>query len=443
MKTPYVPHVFGDGIENMLKARRGWLTAGVASSITWPSSDVCVEYAGDKYFLRGSELNGKPSPPGITIACDGNNRDDAIAKIYRFTSILSWFMGGYVDVSGYISGSHPCLYGDPRTVYSTLGIAGQKSFSCNHMPIIEEENVRKALAFWREGKRLEGVHASYSFLSYYKVIESQFDNSKKKVAWIEQAIDKLTDRAAKRVSELRSDNIDVSRHLFESGRCAVAHASLDGEIVDPDIPEDRRRLSEDLVVMGEIARAYICEELKVPDSRSLYRERNRLEPWDSLLSDEILDGLTCGKTPDNCDGLQGQEVSIGLWPDGSIDGLEKMTMHVDAIESGVVKVVLLNKRKTILLVFFLDYKNGKAHTNLEDGGLIYGENPPEESDVRAYATFFYNVLANGIAELRLEECEPIDCEVVIPVNIIPRAPKEAIEETVERFRAEAGTSEKA
>ena len=441
MKTPYVPHVFGDEIENMLKARIGWLTAGVASSIAWPSSDVCVEYAGDKYFLRGSELNEKKSPPGITIACDGNNRDEAIAKIYRFTSILSWFMGGYVDVSGYISGSRPCLYGDPRTVYSTLGIAGEKSFSCNHMPIIEEENVRKALAFWREGKRLESVHASYSFLSYYKVIESQFDNSKKKVAWIEQAIDKLTNRATKRVSELRSDNINVSRHLFESGRCAVAHASLDGEIVDPDIPEDRRRLSEDLVVMAEIARLYIREELKVPDSRSLYRDRNRLEPWNSLLSDETLNGLTCGNTPDNCDGLQGQEVSIGLWPDGPIAGLEKMTMHVDDIDSGVVKVVLLNERKTIILVFFLDYKNGKAHTNLEDGGVIYDENPPEESDVRAYSTFFYNVLANGISELHLRNCEPVDCEIVIPVNIIPRAPKEAIEETVERFRAEAGTSE--
>lgn len=440
MKTPYVPHVFGNDIENMLKARRGWLTAGVASSITWPSSDVCVEYAGDRYFLRGSELNGKPSPPGITIACDGNNRDRAIAKIYRFTSILSWFMGGYVDVSGYISGSHPCLYGDPRTVYSTLGIAGQKSFNCNHMPLIEDENVRKALAFWREGKRLESVHASYSFLSYYKVIESQFDNSKKKVAWIEQAIDKLKDRAANRVSELRSDSIDVSRHLFASGRCAVAHASLDGEIIDPDIPEDRRRLSEDLIVISELARAYISEELKVPDSRSLYRDRNRLEPWEPLLSNETLSALKCGNTPDNCDGLQGQEVSIGLWPDGPIVGLEKMTIHVDAIESGVIKVVLLNERKTILLVFFLDYKNGKAHTNLEDGGLIYDENPPEESDVRAYATFFYNVVANGIAELSLGDCEPIDCEVVIPVNIIPRAPEDAIEEAVERFRAKAGTS---
>lgn len=72
------------------------------------------------------------------------------------------------------------LYGG-RTVYSSLGIAGSKSFSCNHMPVIEHENVRKALAFWREGKRLRHVHNSYAFLSFYKVIESQFSNTTRKV----------------------------------------------------------------------------------------------------------------------------------------------------------------------------------------------------------------------------------------------------------------------
>ena len=345
-------------------------------------------------------------------------------------------MGGYVDVSGYVWGTHPILYGNPRTVYSSLGIAGTKSFNCNHMPIIEHENVRKALAFWREGKRLDEVHDSYAFLSFYKVIESQFSDSKKKVEWISASIDRLTDRAAKRVAELRQAGIDVSRHLFDSGRCAVAHASLEGEIIDPDIPSDRRRLSADLIVMEELARIYIRDELKVPDSRSLYRSRNRLAPWDSLLPEKKLEILRCGGTPENCDELQDLSVSVGLWPDGPINGLERMTMNVDAFKDGVVKVVLINDRKTVLLVFFLDYRSGKIHTNLEDGGLIYGENAPEEADVVSYATFFYKVLGNGIAELTCGDIEPVDCEVVIPVNIIPPNPDDAIKEAVQRFRSE-------
>lgn len=93
-------------------------------------------------------------------------------------------------------------------------------------------------------------------------------------------------------------------------------------------------------------------------------------------------------------------------------------MHVDAFENGVVKVVLINERKTILLVFFLDYRSGRVHTNLEDGGLLYGDNKPDENDVRAYASLFYKVFSNGIAELTCDNREPIDCEVVIPVNMM-------------------------
>jgi hypothetical protein len=437
MKTPYIKHTFGDEVDRKLRGRRGWLTAGVASSISWPSFDVCVHYAGDEYFLRGSEREGKPSPPGITIACNGSaEADEAVGKIYRFTSVLSWFEGGFVDVSGYTWGSHPTLYGG-RSVYSSMGIAGAKSFNCNHMPIIEDDNVRKALAFWREGKRLDEVHDSYAFLSFYKVIESQFADGKKKADWITANIETLTDRAAKRVAELRADGVDVSRHLFDSGRCAVAHASLEGEIVDPDIPADRKRMSADLVIMEELARIYIRDELNVPDSRSLYRTRNRLQPWDGLLPAATLEVLKQGGTPEDLSLLTGRGVSIGLWPDGPILGLERMTIHVDAFENGIVKIVLVNARKTILLVFFLDYRSGRIHTNLEDGGLLHGECKPDETDVRAYATFFYKVFGNGIAELTCGDIEPIDCEVVIPVNMMMTAsPDQAIAEAVERFRKE-------
>lgn len=435
MKTPYIRHTFGEEVAKKLQSRRGWLTAGVASSISWPSFDVCVEYAGDEYFLRGSERDGKASPPCITIRCNGDTEaDSAIGKIYRFTSVLSWFEGGFVDVSGYIWGSHPTLYGG-RTVYSSMGIAGPKSFNCNHMPVIEDDNVRKALAFWREGKRLDEVHDSYAFLSFYKVIESQFRKGRGRGKWITDHIDQLTDRAGKRVTELRAAGVNVSDHLFDSGRCAVAHASLEGEIVDPDIPKDRKRLSADLIVIEELARIYIRDELKVPDSRSLYRTRDRLAPWDKLLPAETLFTLRKGGTPEDVSALSGLKVAIGIWPDGPIPGLERTTMHVDAVDNGVIRIVLVNEKQTVLLAFFLDYKSGRLHTNLEDGGLLNGETKPDEDDARAYATFFYKVFSNGTAELTCGDLEPIDCEVVIPVNMMMTMSAErAIEAYVEQFR---------
>jgi hypothetical protein len=194
--------------------------------------------------------------------------------------------------------------------------------------------------------------------------------------------------------------------------------------------------------MQELARIYIRDELKVPDSRSLYRTRDRLEPWAPLLPSGVLDVLKKGGTPDDVSGLAGRIVSIGLWPDGPIQGLERMTMHVDAVEKGIVKIVLINERKTILLVFFLDYRSGRAHTNLEDGGLLYGKNKPNENDVKAYATFFYKVFSNGTTELMCEDSEPIDCEVVIPVNMMMTvSADQAISDEVERFRKEYAASD--
>lgn len=436
MAGPYIPHYFGEAVERKLRSRLGWLTAGVATSIPWPAADIWITYDGEDYILRGAQRNGEASPPGITIACDRDDVDEALSKVYRFSSILGWFKGGYVDVSGHVSGSHPMLYGDPRNVFSSLGQAGAKSFNCNHMPLIRDEPSRKALAFYREGQRLRRVHDGYCFLSFHKVIESQFANGKAKGEWINANLDLIEDEwAIKRIAELRAAGIDVGRHLFESGRCAVAHASLEGEIVDPDIPADRRRLNDDLSIREALACRYIRHELKIESDRDTYSTRNRLEPWHALLDEATLTQLKGGELPDKVKGLEGLQVSLGLWPEGPIASFETMTMHVDTVGAGAIKVVLINAKSTVCVVFVLDFRHGRIHTQLEDGGLFRtDQTQPDEADVRAYATFFYHVIGNAVAELTIEGFEPVDCEVVIPVNIIPGNPVTAIEEAVARFR---------
>ncbi|SON74623.1 hypothetical protein XFF6166_10006 [Xanthomonas citri pv. fuscans] len=47
---------------------------------------------------------------------------------------------------------------------------------------------------------------------------------------------------------------------------------------------------------------------------------------------------------------------------------------------------------------------------------------------------FHRVIGNAVIEFLVEGREPIDCEVVIPVNSIPRNPTDAVEEAVEPFR---------
>jgi hypothetical protein len=49
---PYIPHVFGDEVQERLKRGLSWLTAAVHHSISWPSHDVLVHYDGEDYYLR-------------------------------------------------------------------------------------------------------------------------------------------------------------------------------------------------------------------------------------------------------------------------------------------------------------------------------------------------------------------------------------------------------
>jgi hypothetical protein len=37
-------------------------------------------------------------------------------------------------------------------------------------------------------------------------------------------------------------------------------------------------------------------------------------------------------------------------------------------------------------------------------------------------------------ELIIDGAEPVDCEVIIPVNIVPRAPEEAVAQALAQYR---------
>jgi hypothetical protein len=436
MRTPYVRHVFGEEVQRKLRSRMGWLSAAVASSIPWPKKDVWIQYAGDDFILRGTENGQQPTAPAIAVPGNPQQIEESLARVYRLTSVLGWFLNGYVDVVETIQGSHPIGFGaQMRQAYSEVGQFGDRGFDCNHMPIVEPENVRIALAFWREGQRLTRIHDSYAFLSYFKVIESQYQKGSDRADWFARHVGLMTGDAGARVAQLRADGTDVGLHLYDSGRNAVAHASFGGGIVDPDIPADRRRIVADLVLMRELARHYIASELKVPTARELYRTRNRIEPWEPLIDAGMLAVLKAGGTPDEELGLDRLAVGLSLWPDDPMPGVSRLTLRVDAVHEGAARVLLFNERMTMMFAFVLDFRKGQIHTQLDNGSLLQNdEHSPTEDDVREFYTVFHRVIGNAVVELRVEGLEPVDCEVVIPVNIIPRNPEEAVAEAVEAFR---------
>jgi len=304
------------------------------------------------------------------------------------------------------------------------------------MPVIEDDQVRKALAFLREGRRLERVHEPYSFLSFFKVIESQFQ-SKDRIAWVEKNLDLVTEeRAVKRINELRGKGVNVNQHLFESGRCAVAHASVGGNIVDPDIPADRKRIAADLDIIAALANRYIKCDVEVPDEMDLYKTRDRVAPWHALMSPGAVAALKARghvESAEDLGKLEGATVSVRLWPDAPARQFDPMTLLPIESGDGVLKFIALSAQGTIVLAFAMDVARGRMHTLLNEGGMRSGVEIAED-DVEVYTRYFHSVVGNRVVELTIEGAEPVDCEVVIPVNIIPRAPEEAVAQALEQFR---------
>ncbi len=437
MKTPYVPHLFGADALAKVQGRFGWLTVGVASSIAWPEDDVWVDYDGFEFLLHGARQEGELRiSPCVSTPSPREDVDEALSRLYRFTSVLGFYKRGYVDITGRTWGTRMIRYGNPRDTFTTVLQAGKTGFSCNHMPVIEDDHIRKALAFLREGRRLERVHEPYSFLSFFKVLESQL-NSKERTAWVEKNLDLITEqRAVKRINELRGLGVNVNIHLFESGRCAVAHASVGGNIVDPDMPADRRRIAADLEIISALANRYLRVDAGVPDEMDLYCTRDRVAPWHPLMTPGAVAALKAGGHVERVEDLgmlNGATVSVRLWPDPPPKQFEAMKLLPIESGEGIVKFISMSVRGTIELVFVVDVANGRVHTVITEGGMRAGVAITEE-DVTDYTRYFHSVVGNRIVELFIEGAEPVDCEVVIPLNIIPQVPEEAVAQALEHFR---------
>jgi hypothetical protein len=124
-----------------------------------------------------------------------------------------------------------------------------------------DPKVRIALALYREAGSVRGT--PYEFLGYFKVINTRYSSGREQIAWINQTLPSLEDNdAKKRVAELSVTEKDIGQCLYDSGRCAVAHAFKD-PVVDPDDPNDVYRLGADMPVARALAEHLIEYEYRI------------------------------------------------------------------------------------------------------------------------------------------------------------------------------------
>ena len=210
----------------------------------------------------------------------------------RFLTTLSWVTGhGMSVVHGFSGGGRAMPLGRDRT----MGFALTEEFDLSYFPETMDEKAMLALALMREGRGLN--HPGYAFLTFYRVLEVAFPSRRVRDNWVTKRVAEIDDYKAKEaLARLQSQGVlDVGAHLYESGRCAMAHAREE-PIIDPDRPEDLRRLFEELPIMDSLATRGIESAFGVETPQTVYRKHlYELAGFKVVLGKKVVEKLAAGE----------------------------------------------------------------------------------------------------------------------------------------------------
>ena len=117
-----------------------------------------------------------------------------------------------------------------------------------------------------------------------------------------------------------------------------------------------------------------------------------------------------------------------------------MRLAAEGYAPGVVTFLVVNARETVFLRFALDIANGRVHTMLEDGGVTDQFGEVTVADIEHYTRYFHSAVGNALVEFCIDGFDPVPCEIVIPVNIIPQPPEKMVALALEQFRKGKGGS---
>lgn len=261
-----------------------FLIYGLGTGIAWPAAQTHVEYRGRLFTLRPG--NQDIAPTVLTHFDPPTTLLEAQLAMERFLSALAWSEGSYVRVETVTGGGLPFNVGRGRAREPIRGV-----FHPDHLPDPTDPRAQLALAFYREALGLESV--PFRVLGFFKIINILHGKGPDQVRWINRTLPSIADYpAAARLAELRQQQRDIGAYLYESGRCAVAHANVQ-PLVDPENPSDLERLQADLPLLRALAEYAIENDFGIKSSRTIRSQHlYELEGFRNLLGPELLARLT-------------------------------------------------------------------------------------------------------------------------------------------------------
>jgi hypothetical protein len=413
LDPPYIRTGTGEEAEAFGKQRGEWTVASLRQSIGWTQKPITIDYAGRTFLLLPEDEQNLPA-----IATMGPHAVSRRA-ILEFASALAWSIGGSVDVESWTGGNR--IF---RTGKRQLG--GQVTsqvFHVSYLPDPQDANHRLALALFHEGSTLTYVHTAYSFLSFYKVINLVCGpNGTKQIEWINAHVPAIKHhRAKERLAQLQKDGEDIGKYIYQSCRCAIAHAGDPrNPVIDPHNLDDERRLGSDLpliITLAEIA----LEEMGVKSSQTVWKEhRYELSGFEKMFAPDLLAVLKAGGDPKKGEVNLPKRISLRMWGHSPYSPFEAMTPVSVAWGDGEFAITCKSREQgysvDVVLNFPNDRLTAEVHINKDelkdDGSAEFVETTLDVDRL------FWDWNGNGCLEVWSDtECLG-RCDAFMPVNVM-------------------------
>jgi len=344
-----------------LAERGDWIVANIQTDSYWPVTSQKVRWRGVEIWIVPIMKGFYPAV--AMMVPRGKRRAECEELLMRFLSMLSWVeeRGFMVEGGGCSGGSLPRPMGRDRW---SGGFSICDEFDLSYFPEVTDEKALLALGLMREGRSLN--HVGYAFLSFYRVLEVAFSTDSQRIAWLSAALANLTGYGVKEALDaIKAQGVaDIGRHLFQSSRCAMAHANRK-PIVDPDNPADLRRLGGELPIVRALAAKAIEDQLGVESSQTVYRNHlYELAGFKEILGLEIVDFLSRGEQVTEERTLQTPDISVRIRRRDPYAPLSNLTVKQVGQNGKLLFMRFESMEGDVIFKFALDFGNERLEFSL-------------------------------------------------------------------------------
>ena len=392
-----------------------WIVATVQTREVWPANSQKVSYRGESLWIMPVM---KDRFPAVAMKVpSGKSRSECERLLMRFLSNLAWVENAGYLVDGVGGGSLP----NPMGRAKETGFAICDEFDLSYFPEPASDKALLAMALMREGRGLN--HPGYSFLSFYRVLEVALGKGgKTQIAWINDQLARGIDhRAADALDKLRKQNIaDIGAHLYESGRCAMAHAAEE-PIIDPDDPAAARRLWSERPIMLALAERAIEEKLGVETSLTVWSKHlYELEGFKKILGPDLVDHLVRGVPVTEERMVEIPDISVEIRRQPAYAPLSNLTIKGLRHDGNILAMHYGSNDGLIDFRFRLDFANERLNFDIfSDIGQKDSGTAESAEAIAECSRFFRDYFGNG--QLRIVSADSGELisrkDAFIPVNM--------------------------